>query len=155
MQTPIDYFRKQFKLNQILSLGLVFSLTSCFYSGKYIAIYTVQNKQIDKSAKEISIDFIHQLAEKHSLSNDPKFNGIDTLGFFGQPYHYFKFWFEQKDSSAIVKLDYHGVFGSRKDQPYREVFIDFNDFLKTNFIIIDQEIYEENNTKVKRKSKNK
>ena len=150
MQTTIYNFRKYFKLNKILPLGLIFILTSCFYSGKYIATYTIQNKQTDKNAKEISIDFINQLADKNSLSNDPKFNGIDTLGFFGQPYHYFKFWFEQRDSNTIVKLDYYGTFGSRKNQPYRDLFNELNDLMKANFIILEQDIKEENNARTKK-----
>lgn len=150
MQTIISNFRKYFKLSNILPLGLIFLMTSCFYSGKYIAGYTVQNRQEDQNAKEISIDFINQLATKNSLSKDPKFNGIDTLGFYGQPYHYFKFWFEQRDSNTIVKLDYYGNFGSRKNQPYRELFIELNDFMKANFIIIDHDIKEENNARTKK-----
>ena len=149
MQTVIYNFKKYFKLNIILSFGLIFLVTSCFYSGKYIATYTIQNKQTDKNAKEISIDFINQLADKNYLTKDSKFNGIDTLGFYGQPYHYFKFWFEQIDSNTNVKLDYHGfgVYGSRQKQPYRDLFVELNDFMKTNFIIIKQDIKEENKGK--------
>ncbi|WP_125869929.1 hypothetical protein [Williamwhitmania taraxaci] len=150
-QTVIYNFRKCFKLNIILSFGLIFLMTSCFYSGKYFASYTVQNKQTDKNAKVISIDFLNQLADKNSLTKDSKFDGIDTLGFYGQPYHYFKFWFEQIDSNTIVKLDYYGVYGSRKNQPYRDLFSELNDFMKTNFIIIEQDIKEENNAKKKEK----
>jgi hypothetical protein len=149
MQTIIGNFRKYFKFSKILPLGLIFLLTSCFYSGKYIATYTVQNRQADQNAKEISIDFINQLADKNSLSKDPKFNGIDTLGFYGQPYHYFKFWFEQRDSSTIVKLDYWGTFGNRKNQPYKDLFNELNDFMKMNFIIVEQDIKEDNNSKTK------
>ncbi len=138
---------KYFKLSRIMPLGLIFLMTSCFYSGKYIATYTIQNKQTDKNVKEISIDFINQLADKNSLSKDPKFNGIDTLGFYGQPYHYFKFWFEKGDFSTDVKLDYWGTFGSRKKIPYKDLFNEMNEFMEANFIIIEQEINEENNSK--------
>lgn len=147
MQRIIFNLRKHFNLSKILPLGLIFLLTSCFYSGKYIAAYTVQNRQPDQNAKELSIDFINQLAAKNSLNKDPKFNGIDTLGFYGRPYHYFKFWFVQRDSSTIVKLDYWGTFGSRKKQPYKDLFNELNDFMKRNFIIIEQDIKEENNSK--------
>jgi hypothetical protein len=150
MHTIIYNFRKKFKLNKVLPLGLMFLLTSCFYSGKYIGAYTVKNQQTERNAKEISIDFINQLAVKNSLSKDKRFNGIDTLGFFGQPYHYFKFWFEQKDNNTIIKLDYYGVFGSRKNQPYRDLFKELNDFMKANFIIIEKDIEEENNARIKK-----
>lgn len=137
-------------LKIILLLGLFFLLTSCFYSGKYIATYTVQNKNKDKNTREITIDYINQLADKNSLSKDPKFNGIDTLGFYGQPYHYFKFWFEQKDTTnTIVKLDYWGTFGSRKKKPYKDFFNELDTFMQKNFIIIEHEIKEENNSKTK------
>jgi hypothetical protein len=142
--------RKIFKLHIILQLGLIFLLSSCFYSRTYIATYTIQNNQTDNKIKEISIDFINRLAEKNSLSKDTKFNGIDTLGFYGQPYHYFKFWFEQKDNKTIVKLDYWGTFGNRKNEPYRELFNDLNDFMKANFIIIEQDIKEENYARTKK-----
>jgi hypothetical protein len=125
-------------------------MTSCFYSGKYIATYNVKNRQVDQNTKEISIDFINQLADKNSLTKDTKFNGIDTLGYYGQPYHYFKFWFEQRDSSTIFKLDYWGTFGSRKKQPYKDLFLELNDFMNENFIILEQDIKEEYNAKTKK-----
>lgn len=150
MKTIINNFRKYFKLNVILPLGIIFLLTSCFYSGKYIGTYTVKSQHIERNEKEITIDFINQLADKYSLYKDSKFNGIDTLGFFGDPYHYFKFWFEQEGSNTIIKLDYHGTFGSRKKQPYRDLFIELNDFVKANFIIIEQDIKEENNARTKK-----
>jgi hypothetical protein len=89
-----------------LPLGIIFLLTSCFYSGQYNATYKVQNVKTNESVQELSIEFINQLADKNSLSSDQKFNGIDTLGFHGSPYHSFKFWFEKEDSNTIVKLDY-------------------------------------------------
>ena len=153
MKITINKFKQYLKLGKILPLGLIFIMTSCFYSGKYLATYSVQNKQADKNVKEISINFINQLADKNSLSKDPKFNGIDTLGFYGQPYHYFKFWFEQGDSSTIVKLDYWGTFGSRKNQPYKDLFNELNDFMKANFIIIEQDVKEENNVKTKKQNR--
>ena len=130
-------------LKIILPVGLFFLLTSCFYSGKYLATYTIQNK----NNKAISIDFINKLADKYALSKDSKYNGIDTLGFYGDPYHYFKFWFEQKDTNTILKLDYVGTFGKRKNKPYKNLFNEFNVFLKENFIIIEQDIKEENNSR--------
>lgn len=150
MQTMFNKLGRHLTLKIILLLGLFFLLTSCFYSGKYIATYTVQNKNKDKNTREITIDYINQLADKNSLSKDPKFNGIDTLGFYGQPYHYFKFWFEQKDTTnTIVKLDYWGTFGSRKKKPYKDFFNELDTFMQKNFIIIEHEIKEENNSKTK------
>jgi len=134
-------------LKIFMPLGIIFILTSCVYSAKYVATYTVQDK--NKNTKEITIKFINQLADKNSLSKDTKYNGIDTLGFYGRPYHYFKFWFDQKDNNVVVKLDYWGNFGSRKNKPYQDFFNELNDFMKENFIIIEQDIKEENNSNKK------
>ncbi len=125
-------------------------MTSCVYSGRYTGSYTIQAKQKEENIKEISIDFINQLADKNSLIKDKKFNGIDTLGFLGKPYHYFKFWFEQGDSSTIVKLDYWGISGSRKTQPYKNLFNELNDFMQKKFIIVEQNIKGQNNLKTKK-----
>ncbi len=149
MQTVFNKLKQHLTLKVILPLSFSFLLTSCFYSGKYIAAYSVQDKNKDKNTREITIDFINQLADKYALSNDSEFNDIDTLGFFGQPYHYFKFWFEQKDTNTIVKLDYWGTFGSRKKKPYKDFFNELDDFMKETFIIIDQDVKEENNSKKK------
>jgi hypothetical protein len=132
------------KFYRILSLGLIFLLSSCVYSAKYLASYSVQNKITDNETKEISIDFFNQLADKYSLSKDAKYNGNDTIGYFGRPYHYFKFWFEQRENTTIVILDYWGMYGSRKNQPYRKLFEELDNFMKTKFIIIEQDIKDEN-----------
>ena len=150
MQTLFKLLRQHLALKIIFPLGLIFILTSCFYSGKYIATYTVQDKNKDKNSREITIDFINQLADKNALSKDPKYNGIDTLGFYGQPYHYFKFWFEKKDTNTILKLDYWGTFGSRKNKPYKDLFNELNEFMKENFIILEQDIKDENNSRKKK-----
>lgn len=53
-------------------------MTSCFYSGKFVFTYTVKYKHTGENVKEISIDFINQLADKNFLSKDANFNGTDT-----------------------------------------------------------------------------
>lgn len=130
-----------------MPLGFIFQLSYCLYSGKYNAAYTVQDKI--KKTREITINFINQIADKNSLTKDPKYNGIDTLGFYGRPYHYFKFWFDQNKNNTVVKLDYWETFGSRKNKPYQEFFNELNDFMKEYFIIIEQNIKEENNSRKK------
>ena len=147
----IDTFRKFFRFGKILPLGTLFLMASCgFYSATYVATYTLQNKKTNEDTKEISIDFINTLADKNSLSKDPRYNDTDTLAFFGRPYHYFKFWFEQKDNDPVFKLDYWGMFGSRKNIPYANLFNELNGFLNENFVVIEQEIKEENNAKDKK-----
>jgi len=107
--------RKFFKLKKILSVGFLFLMTSCgFYSATYVAKYTLQDTRTSEDTRELSIEFINNLADKNSLSKDSRYNGTDTLAFFGKPYHYFKFWLEQKDNNPVFQLDYWGMFGSRK-----------------------------------------
>jgi hypothetical protein len=133
---------------KIIGLSIFISLfSSCFYSAKYAARYTVQNNTNTNDYRTITINFINQLANKNKLSPDTKFNGIDTLAYFGQPYHYFKFWFEEKDSISILVLDYKGTFGSKKNKPYKELFTELHTFMKGNFIILEEDIKEENNSK--------
>lgn len=139
--------RQLLTLNKILLLGFIFFLPSCFSKSKYIAVYTVQVKDTDKNTKEITINFINQLADKYSLNKDTKYNGNDTLGFYGQPYHYFKFWFEQQGNNNVLKLDYWGNSGNRNKKFYQDFFKELGDFMEDNFFIIEQVIEKENDSK--------
>ena len=148
MQIAFNKLRQNLNLNRIIVLGVSFLLTSCFYSSKHTSSYTVQDKNTNKSTKKITIDYINKLAFKNSLTRDTKYDGVDTLGFYGSPYHYFKLWFEPENNNTIVKLDYWGIFGSRKNQPYKDFFIELNNFMNNNFIILNQNIKEEKNSKI-------
>ena len=126
------------------------TMTSCgFYSAKYLATYTLQNTKNNEDIKEVSINFINNLANKNSLSKDTRsrYNDTDTFAFFGRSYHYFKFWFEQKENDPVLKLDYWGMYGSRKKIHYAGLFNELNVFLNENFTILEQEIKAENNAK--------
>ena len=136
-------------MKKLLTFGILLILTSCFYTGKYFATYTVQNRNKDIGIRENSINFINQLADKNSLKKDPKYNEFDTLGFFGQPYHYFKFWFEEKDTIIIIKFDYWGTLESRSKNRYKDLFKEFNNFMNENFIILEEEFNDESNSRKK------
>jgi hypothetical protein len=138
---------QNFGHKNFLPIILIFLFTSCMYSAKHIATYTIRNKNAEKDTKELSVEFINQLAERNHLSKDPKYNGIDTIGFFGKPYHYFKFWFEEIDNNLMVKLDYWGNYGSKRNKPYSDLFVELHDFMETNFIILEHEIKEETSSK--------
>ena len=126
-------------------------MTSCgFYSATYVATYTLKDTVNSENTREISIDFINNLADKNALSKDTRYNGTDTLAFFGKPYHYFKFWLEQKDNNQIFQLDYWGMFGSRKKIPYRGLFNELDDFFSANFVVLERDIKDENNAKEKK-----
>ena len=143
----IERFRKVLRFERTLPV-ILFLMTSCgFYSATYVAKYTLQETKTRENAREISIDFINKLADKNSLSKDTKYNDTDTLAFFGKPYHYFKFWFEQKEDNPVFYLDYWGMFGSRKKIPYRNLFDELNVFLNTSFIVLEKDIKDENNAK--------
>lgn len=132
-----------------LAFGLFLLLTSC-YSTTYLATYTVQSKTSATNAIEVSTKFIDKLADKNELAKDNKFIGTDTLGFYGKPYHYFTFTYKQKDSQTIIKLDYWGVYGSRRNPPYRDLLQNITDSMQANFILLDKVIQEQNNAKRKK-----
>jgi hypothetical protein len=89
------------------------------------------------------------LAQKNQLRKDSTLKGTDTLGFYGSPYHYFKFWFEQQNNQITIKLNYDGSFGSRKNPPYRSFLQNLNDSILANFTLINIDIKETNNAKRK------
>jgi hypothetical protein len=131
-----------------IAFGMLLLLTSC-YSTKYLATYAVQSKTTNTI--EVSTKFIDKLADKNELTKDNKFIGTDTLGFYGKPYHYFTFSFEQKDSQTIIKLDYWGTYGSRRNPPYRDLLQNITDSIQANFTLLDKDIKEQNNAKKKNK----
>ncbi len=138
-----------FWISNIFAFVMILSLSSCFYSTKYIATYTFQNNSKESNSKEIATKFIKQLAEKNQLIKDNTFKGSDTLGFYGRPYHYFKFWLEQQDNQFTIKLNYDGSFGSRKNPPYRSFLQNLSDSIQTNFTSVNSDIKETNNAKRK------
>jgi len=130
-------------------------MTSCgIYSAKYEATYTLQNTENNENTRKSSIDFINYLAGKNSLTKDSRFNNTDTLAFYGRPYHHFKFWFEQKDNNQVFRFDYWGMYGNRKKPLYRDLFKELDDFLNINFIILEQSIKDENDSKNNNDRKN-
>jgi hypothetical protein len=127
-------FGPLFSLANKLALIILLSLSSCFYSTKYIATYTFQNNSKESNSKEIATKFIKQLAEKNQLIKDSEFKGSDTLGFYGRPYHYFKFWFEQQNNQFTIKINYDGSFGSRKNPPYRSFLQNLSDIPNATYL---------------------
>lgn len=150
MTTTGHAFRQFITVRHCIAFGLLLLLTSCFYSTKYLATYTVQSKTSATNTIAVSTKFINKLADKNELTKDRKFIGTDTLGFYGNPYHYFTFSFEQKDTQTVIKLDYWGIYGSRKNPPYRDLLQNIMDSIQTNFILVDKDIKEQNNAKEKK-----
>ena len=151
MKITKDKHKKVSWINKTLSVGMLFLMTSCgFYSATYVATYTLKDTKNREDTEEILINYVNNLPEKNYLSKDSKFDGTDTLAFYGKPYHYFKFWLEQKDNNSVFKLDYWGMYGSRKRIPYRNLFDELNEFLNTNFTVLEQDIKDVNNAKDKK-----
>lgn len=150
MQITGKAFRQFFTLRHSIAFGLLLLLSSCFYSTRYIATYTVKSKTTATNTRDISVNFINQLADKNGLTKDPKFLGSDTLGFYGRPYHYFTYTFEQKNTETTIKLDYWGMYGSRSNPPYRDLLQNISDSIQTNLTLVDKDIKELNNAKEKK-----
>lgn len=140
MQAAYYPTRKKTVLSLILLSGVIV-LSACFHSTRYVASYTVHGNNQENNTKELATNFIHQLADKKSLTEDTKYKGTDTIGFYGRPYHYFKFWFDNKDSNTTIQLDYSGTHSSKKN-PYNDFFTELNNFMNENFIMLKQEIKE-------------
>jgi hypothetical protein len=140
--------------NIILIFSISTVLTSCFYSTKYIAKYNISPT---KSNEQTILDIretINNLSQEYNLMVDNKFSQTDTLGYFGDPYHYFKFWTSSKDSIIRLNLDYHGQFGKRKSPPYDTFLSQLTVILNQNFSVTLYEVDEKSNRKNKsRKSK--
>jgi hypothetical protein len=131
-------------LNTLLIVSLM-SLSSCFFSIHYYAKYTLHNDrpadQMDEKAQEI----ISGIAGKYKLCEDESPRKKDTLGFYGVPYHYFKFNINSDSLASEVELDYRGAFGSRRKPPYQELLKEFLDSMKSEFKIVGSEIKETSN----------
>jgi hypothetical protein len=130
-------------MKRSLFFGLISIFTSCSYSTRYIATYTIQKSSTKD--KEIATSFIQTLADRNELYKDPKYFGTDTIGYFGKPYHYFKFCVGQKDSLTFINLNYSGTtIGSRKP-PYRDFIDNFNDSIQIIFKVKSFDIKETDN----------
>lgn len=139
--------KRNMKCIKVLTIGFALLLTSCMYSGKYVASYAVDTDISCKEMKDVSIDYINQLADKYALDNiEPQYNASDTLIFYGQPYHSFKFWFE-KEEKCILKVSYYGVFGNRRQDPYADFFFELDAFMKENFANVEVQVDKESNAK--------
>ena len=129
---------------------LTTGLSSRFYSTRYTAEYKIRPQvDIEKTDKEIKSS-IHKLSENHELLTDDKYNETDTLGYFGTPYHYFKFWTSKQDTVITLTLKYNGAFGSRKSPPYQNMLNKLSEHLSSKFNLLESEINEESNRKLKK-----
>lgn len=148
MKPQIDTFLKIFVL-----VALLTGMTSCFYSTKYVAEYQIKtNPDISETQKEIE-NIVVNLSEDYELMTDKKYNETDTLGYFGNPYHYFKYWTSKQDTVISLTLNYNGVFGKRKQPPYESMLNQLTDDLNDKFKVLDLEVLEKSNRKLKRKKK--
>ena len=126
---------------KFIIVGTLLVTTFACHSIHYIATYDIQNKRPENSQRQTAEKFINHLANKYDLTEDKKYNNTDTLGYFGRPYHYFKFTFDNKgQTDGAITLDYWGM-SSRKNT-YRELLNALTDSIQTNFIILKKDIKE-------------
>ena len=118
---------------KLLNLGILFGLSSCFYSTTCIVKYDIENSSNSEQTRTEIYQQINKLASEYQLLKDNKFSDTDTLGFFGDPYHYFKFWTNNNDSMLTLNLDYGGSFGSRKKPPYDNLLSQLTDSINQHF----------------------
>ena len=101
-------------LTIIITLFTLTTLTSCsstYYLGQF-DIYVGNDKL--NSQKEALVN-IQQIAHSNSLELDIRASNEDTLSFFGPPYHYIQFYFDNKTKhdSLVIKLNYDGRLASQ------------------------------------------
>lgn len=137
---------------RILMLSILTTgLTSCLYSTRYVATYEIQpTVNINQTDIEIR-ETVNKLSGEHKLTTDDKYNQTDTLGYFGKPYHYFKYWTSKQDTVIKLTLHYNGVFGNQSHPPYETMLEQLTADLKNQFNVLDSEIDEESNKKLGRK----
>ncbi len=141
---------KEVTLAKIYSIILLLFLLSSCYSTHYTASYSVQNVTSASETKDVAMELINKLANKNDLLKDDKFNNTDTLGFFGMPYHYFKFWIEDHKELTYIVIDYHGSFhGIKGKSPYEDFLNNITDSIREKFILTSFGCEQETNGKGK------
>ena len=122
-------------------IGTLLIFASACHTIQYTARYDVKSKDSINSQRQTAEKFINRLADKYDLTEDKKYNNTDTLGYYGDPYHYFKFTFDNKGlTNGTITLDYWGM-SSRKNR-YKEFLTTLTDSIQTNFILLKQDIKE-------------
>ncbi len=150
MKPQIETFLK------ILALvALTTGMTSCFYSTKYVAEYKIRNNAKTNETRKKIENVIINLSEDYELMTDKKYYETDTLGYFGNPYHYFKYWTSKQDTVISLTLNYNGAFGKRKQPPYESMLNQLTNDLNAQFRVLDLEISEKSNGKLKSKKNKK
>ena len=124
-----------------IPIGTLLIFTSACQTIHYTARYDIKSKDSINSQGQTAKKIISHLANKYDLKEDKKYNTPDTIGYFGRPYHYFKFTFDNNGQiDGAITLDYWGV-SSRKNT-YREFLNTLTDSIQTNFTILKRDIKE-------------
>jgi hypothetical protein len=133
----------------ILIVSITIGLTSCFYSTNYVVTYHISSTtEIEQTTLALR-KTIADLSLAHKLTVDNKYAQTDTFGFFGNPYHYFKYWTDNQDSTITLTLKYNGVFGKRKSPPYDTLLTQLSTLLNQEFNVTNVELQEKSNRKPK------
>lgn len=117
--------------------GLLLLITSCSYSISYRATYTIQNSS--PNIQELLRNDIQKLADNNKLSEDNRYFNTDTIGYYGKPYHYFKFWIEKKDSLTLLNLYYWGTSIGSGKPTYDSFLTNLNDSIQSKYTPISKD----------------
>ena len=124
-----------------LPLLFIFGLSSC-RTISYVAEYEITCVDTTISNRELTERIFMHLADEHGLSLNDKYKESDTLGYFGRPYHSFRFIYtDSVANNGTVRLDYWDYYGL-KERPYTSLLSNLTDSIEANFIIKTKTITE-------------
>jgi hypothetical protein len=135
----------------LLSLfaALLFSgLSSCIYSTKYVATYSVEPQiTLESTATQLK-GIVAKLADDQDLKPKAKKSDVNTQVFNGKTCHKFKFTTSEADTATVLTLNYRGLFGSRETPPYDTFLINLTDSINASFSSVTFEATEKSNRKM-------
>lgn len=126
---------------------LTTSLSSCFYSTNYVAKYDITpTSTVDRVDAEIR-ETIIAFSEEYSLVSDEKYQQTDTLGFFGQADHYFKYWTTKQGNTIRLMVNYTGSMGGKQQPSYDKMLNQLTEHLNLKYNVSTTEISERSTRK--------
>ena len=127
---------------------MLFGLSSCIYSTKYVATYAVEPQITAESTATQLKGIVAKLADDQGLKLKPNKSDINTQVFKGKTCHKFKFTTSEADTATILTLNYRGLFGSRETPPYDTFLISLTDSINASFSSVTFEATEKSNRKL-------
>ncbi|MFM9983725.1 MAG: hypothetical protein ACKVOK_00735 [Flavobacteriales bacterium] len=110
------------------------------YRARYVAEYRIPRHVSNQELGELI--YANASTEKDPFYGLQKSPDFDSLEFYGPDYHTLKYTMSTTDSTTLVKFDYFGYNGWRKNPP-RKVFIEqirnllLKEYHATELIVMD------------------